>query len=110
MSVSLRRLNRNDKAGNITIGRCVHMMERRAVAPVTGRIRLNQHPNLNFVEIRCTSCGTSFMTRSTADDAIVVDICSNCHPAYTGRERAVSTGGRIERFNRRRALAAATTP
>jgi large subunit ribosomal protein L31 len=36
-----------------------------------------------------------------------IDICSTCHPAYTGRERAVATGGRIDRFNKRRALAAA---
>jgi large subunit ribosomal protein L31 len=35
-----------------------------------------------------------------------VDVCSSCHPAYTGRERAAASGGRIERFNRRRALAA----
>jgi large subunit ribosomal protein L31 len=36
-----------------------------------------------------------------------VDVCSHCHPAYTGRARTVASGGRIERFNRRRALAAA---
>jgi large subunit ribosomal protein L31 len=37
---------------------------------------------------------------------ILVEVCSNCHPAYTGRRQAVTTGGRIDRFNRRRALAA----
>jgi large subunit ribosomal protein L31 len=41
---------------------------------------------------------------STAE-RISVDICSNCHPAYTGRERTVAASGRIESFNRRRALA-----
>ena len=66
---------------------------------------MNKHPNLNLVEVRCTACGASFTTRSTADDAIVVDVCSNCHPAYTGRERVVSSGSRIDRFNRRRELA-----
>jgi large subunit ribosomal protein L31 len=65
-----------------------------------------KHPDLHLVEVRCSSCGTSFTTRSTAS-SISVDVCSNCHPAYTGRERAVARGGRIERFNRRRALAAA---
>jgi large subunit ribosomal protein L31 len=67
---------------------------------------LNKHPNLHLVEVRCTSCGASFATRSTGDGAIVVDVCSSCHPAYTGRERQVSSGSRVERFNRRRALAA----
>jgi large subunit ribosomal protein L31 len=56
--------------------------------------------------VRCSSCGAAFTTRSTAE-AISVDVCSNCHPAYTGRERSVASGGRVERFNRRRALAAA---
>jgi large subunit ribosomal protein L31 len=67
---------------------------------------VTQHPSLHVVDVRCTSCGTSFSIGSTAE-RISVDICSNCHPAYTGRERAGGGGGRIERFNRRRALATA---
>jgi large subunit ribosomal protein L31 len=67
---------------------------------------MTQHPNLNLVDVRCSTCGTTFSLRSTAE-AISVDVCSNCHPAYTGRERAVASGGRVERFNRRRALATA---
>jgi large subunit ribosomal protein L31 len=70
---------------------------------------LNNHPISHVVEVRCTSCGASFTTRSTATDAIVVDVCSNCHPAYTGRERATATGSRIERFNRRRERAGGHT-
>jgi len=70
-----------------------------------GRNLMTHHPTLHLVDVQCSSCGTSFSTRSTAN-AIAVDVCSNCHPAYTGRERAFSTGGRVERFNRRRALAA----
>jgi large subunit ribosomal protein L31 len=65
---------------------------------------LTQHPNVHLVEVRCSSCGSTFDVRSTAD-AISVDVCSNCHPAYTGRERTVASGGRVERFNKRRALA-----
>lgn len=65
---------------------------------------MTHHPNLHFVEVRCSNCGTSFDTRSTAE-AISVDVCSNCHPAYTGRAQTVASGGRIERFNRRRSLA-----
>jgi large subunit ribosomal protein L31 len=56
--------------------------------------------------VRCSTCGASFVVRSTAE-AISVEVCSNCHPAYTGREHGAVSGGRIERFNRRRALAAA---
>ena len=67
---------------------------------------MTQHPNLHLVDVRCSTCGTSFSVRSTAE-RISVDVCSNCHPVYTGRERTVAGGGRVERFNRRRALAAA---
>jgi large subunit ribosomal protein L31 len=61
---------------------------------------------LYVVDVRCSSCGASFPVRSTVE-AISTDVCSNCHPAYTGRERAVASSSRIARFNRRRALAAA---
>ena len=67
---------------------------------------MTQHPTLHLVDVRCSSCGTSFDVRSTAS-AIALDVCSNCHPAYTGRERTIADGGQIERFNRRRALASA---
>ena len=67
---------------------------------------MTNHPELHLIEVRCSACGASFHTRSAAG-AITVDVCSNCHPAYTGVERTVAAGGRIERFNRRRSLAAA---
>jgi large subunit ribosomal protein L31 len=50
--------------------------------------------------VSCTSCGTTFTTRSNRPE-LVVDACSNCHPAYTGAERAVPSGSRIERFERK---------
>jgi large subunit ribosomal protein L31 len=59
------------------------------------------HPELMLTTVRCTSCGTTFTTRSTRSE-LVVDTCSNCHPAYTGREREARSGSRIERFERRR--------
>jgi large subunit ribosomal protein L31 len=67
---------------------------------------VTHHPDLHLVDLRCSTCGASFDLRSTAE-SISVDVCSNCHPAYTGVTRTVGGGGRIERFNRRRALAAA---
>jgi large subunit ribosomal protein L31 len=62
------------------------------------------HPELTLATVRCTSCGETFTTRSTRSE-IVVDVCSNCHPAYTGIQRVASTGSRIERFERRRTAA-----
>ena len=59
------------------------------------------HPGYTTTRVHCTSCGTEFETRSTAGDAITVDICSNCHPFYTGRQRIVDTGGRVQRFQNR---------
>jgi large subunit ribosomal protein L31 len=61
-----------------------------------------QHPELNLTTVRCSACGNEFTTRSTRSE-LVVDVCSNCHPAYTGIARAVTRGSRIERFERRRA-------
>jgi large subunit ribosomal protein L31 len=67
---------------------------------------VTRHPDLHLIDVRCSSCGTSFTTRSTATK-LSVDVCSACHPAYTGREQATVSGDRIDRFNQRRALAAA---
>ena len=64
-------------------------------------MKANLHPAYNYVEIRC-SCGNHFTTRSTRNQ-IHVELCSQCHPAYTGRAKLVDTGGRIERFQRRAA-------
>jgi len=65
-----------------------------------------RHPELFALSVRCSTCGNEFTTRSTKSE-LVVDVCSQCHPAYTGRERAVASGSRIERFERRRARSAA---
>jgi len=73
---------------------------------MTKETLVNQQPLLHDVDVRCAACGTTFAIRSTAE-AISVDVCSTCHPAYTGRERTTASGGQIDRFNRRRALAAA---
>ena len=63
------------------------------------------HPELEVTMVRCLSCGNAFTTRSTRSE-ILIELCSNCHPAYTGIERATKKGSRIERFERRRNLAA----
>jgi large subunit ribosomal protein L31 len=57
------------------------------------------HPEYQPTTVRC-SCGEEFQTRSTVAE-LRVDICSNCHPFYTGKQKLVDTGGRVERFERR---------
>ena len=61
------------------------------------------HPEYTTTRVPCTSGVTEFETRSTAGNAISVDICSNCHPFYTGKQRIVDTGGRVQRFRNRQA-------
>jgi len=62
-------------------------------------------PKLNKITVSC-ACGHSFETHTTLDK-LKVDMCSNCHPFYTGNERFVDTEGRIDKFNRKRSLAQA---
>ena len=57
------------------------------------------HPEYKTVTVKC-ACGATFETRSTKDD-LKVDICSNCHPFFTGKQKLVDTGGRVDRFNNR---------
>ena len=59
------------------------------------------HPNYNETTVVC-GCGNSFQTRSTKESGnIVVEVCSQCHPFYTGKQRIMDTAGRVERFNAR---------
>jgi large subunit ribosomal protein L31 len=62
------------------------------------------HPKYVSSTVRC-GCGNTFQTHSTAGD-MAVDICSNCHPFYTGKQRLLDTAGRVDRFNRRLQAAA----
>ena len=57
------------------------------------------HPEYNTVKVAC-ACGNTFETRSTKAD-LHVELCSECHPFYTGKQKLVDTGGRIDRFERR---------
>ena len=57
------------------------------------------HPTYELATVHC-SCGNSFTTRATKSE-IHVEICSDCHPFYTGKQKLVDTGGRVERFRRR---------
>jgi large subunit ribosomal protein L31 len=61
----------------------------------------NIHPDYVTTEVRCT-CGNTFTTRSTrASGEIRSEVCSNCHPFYTGKQKILDTGGRVARFQAR---------
>jgi large subunit ribosomal protein L31 len=60
------------------------------------------HPNYVEATIIC-SCGNTWQTRSTKD-RVHLDVCSNCHPYFTGEQRIVDTAGRVERFKKRYGL------
>ncbi|MBW3537959.1 50S ribosomal protein L31 [Candidatus Parcubacteria bacterium] len=68
-------------------------------------MKQNIHPDYMETKVRCNGCGTSFETRSTVP-AITVEICSNCHPFYTGKQKLLDTAGRVDKFNARRQQAA----
>ena len=57
------------------------------------------HPEYKEITVSC-ACGNTFLTRSTID-TIHVEICSACHPFYTGKQKMIDSAGRVERFNRK---------
>jgi large subunit ribosomal protein L31 len=62
-------------------------------------MRADTHPEYVEASVHC-SCGNTFTTRSTKAD-LRVELCNECHPFYTGKQKLVDTGGRIDRFERR---------
>jgi large subunit ribosomal protein L31 len=59
------------------------------------------HPAYQETSVTC-GCGNTFVTRSTAKGGVIhTDVCSNCHPFYTGKQKILDTGGRVARFEKR---------
>ena len=60
------------------------------------------HPQYNEVNVKC-SCGNAFTTRSTYSkgDMMTIDVCSECHPFYTGKQKILDSAGQIDKFNKR---------
>jgi len=59
------------------------------------------HPGYHLVEVQC-ACGHTFQTRSTIEeDTLKVEICSQCHPFYTGKQKLIDTAGRVEKYLRK---------
>ncbi|MDP2808930.1 MAG: 50S ribosomal protein L31 [Rhodocyclaceae bacterium] len=58
------------------------------------------HPKYAEIEVTC-SCGNQFKTQSTSIRALHIEVCSACHPFYTGKQKIVDTAGRVERFRKK---------
>ena len=58
------------------------------------------HPNYHEITVHC-ACGKQFQTRSTKKDDLHLEICSECHPFFTGKQKLIDTAGRVDRFNKR---------
>ena len=58
------------------------------------------HPTYTDTKVTC-SCGNEFMTRSTIDGDLAIEVCSACHPFYTGKQKIVDSGGRVDKFRKK---------
>ena len=66
------------------------------------------HPAYDEISVTC-SCGNTFSTGSTLGEDLTVEVCSACHPFYTGKQKIVDTGGRVDKFRRRYGKSGATS-
>ena len=64
------------------------------------------HPDYKQITVTCT-CGNTFKTGSTLGQDLQVEVCSNCHPFYTGKQKMVDTAGRVDKFRKKYAAAGA---
>jgi large subunit ribosomal protein L31 len=60
----------------------------------------NIHPKYHVITVECT-CGNTFKVGSTLDENLHLEVCSDCHPFYTGKQKIIDTAGRVDSFNRR---------
>ena len=63
-------------------------------------MKASVHPEYTEMTVSC-SCGNTFSTRSTLGQNLQVEVCSSCHPFFTGKSKLMDTAGRIERFNKK---------
>ena len=65
------------------------------------------HPNYTQIEITC-ACGNKFATGSTLGKNLLVEVCSECHPFYTGKQKVLDTAGRVDKFKQKYAKSSVT--
>ena len=75
----------------------------------TPTMKADTHSEYNQIKVTCT-CGNEFSTRSTLSEDLHVEVCSACHPFYTGKQKIVDTGGRVDKFRRRYARPSENAP
>jgi large subunit ribosomal protein L31 len=63
-------------------------------------MKADTHPTYEEVSVQC-SCGNSFKTRSTHTGELHLDVCSECHPFYTGKQKMLDTAGRVDKFRKK---------
>ncbi len=63
-------------------------------------MKADTHPKYEEIAVAC-SCGHAFKTRSTIGKDLNVEVCSNCHPFYTGKQKILDSAGQVDKFNRR---------
>jgi large subunit ribosomal protein L31 len=68
--------------------------------PAGGRMKPKIHPEYRTITVTC-SCGNTWDTRSTMGRDLQVEVCSQCHPFYTGKQKIVDTAGRVEKFRQK---------
>lgn len=71
---------------------------------ISGVMKTGLHPQLYDTKVHCNSCNTTFSVRSTVPE-ITVEVCSQCHPFYTGKQKLMDTAGRVDKFKARQAAA-----
>ena len=70
------------------------------VRPHNTAMKNGIHPEYKQITVTC-SCGNTFETRSTLGQDLQIEVCSNCHPFYTGKQKIVDTGGRVDKFRKK---------
>ena len=63
-------------------------------------MKADLHPSYNEIKVTC-SCGNEFTTRSTLKEYLTIEVCSQCHPFYTGQQKILDTAGRVDKFRRK---------
>ena len=63
-------------------------------------MKADLHPSYNEIKVTC-SCGNEFTTRSTLKEDLTIEVCSQCHPFYTGQQKILDTAGRVDKFRRK---------
>ncbi len=69
-------------------------------------MKADGHPQYTEISVTC-SCGNAFKTGSTLGQDLQIEVCSNCHPFYTGKQKMLDTAGRVDKFRKKYAAKAA---